>query len=307
MKTLQIFLLGQPRIVVTDPASPITCTRSVLALFAFLLLHPRRAIPREQIMDIFWGEHAEAQARSCLNSALWRLRNTLDHANCPAQEYLLSTEDGRVGFNWRSTYWLDVERFEQLSALLNIAPTALTPADAQQLETACRHYAGELLEGYYDDWALRERERLRRLYVSGLAHLMHYHMHQADLESALTFGRKILDLDPLREEIHRTLMRLYLKLGQRAKAIAQYEECRTLIADELGAEPMEETQLLYAEMLGLTATATGAGVPLPNLRDYQQTLRELKLAHKRIDEARVQIRRSIQLLEHCVEQIEMPR
>ena len=155
MNAIQIFLLGQPRVVLTGSSSPIKFTRSVLSLFAYLLLQPRHPTPREHIIDIFWGEQAESSARSCLNSTLWRLRSALKEAALPAQEYVVTTEDGRIGFNWASAYWLDVECFEQIDAILKIPPAAMRPEDAQKLETTGNYYAGELLEGFYDDWALR--------------------------------------------------------------------------------------------------------------------------------------------------------
>jgi len=271
-------------------------TRSGLSLLAYLLLQPRQFIPRARIMDIFWGEHAEARARSCLNSALWRLRNLLATENNSEEEYVVTTEDGQVGFNWASPYWFDVERVEQINALLTIAPTAMTAAEVQTLEAASNCYAGELLEGFYDDWALRERERLRALYISGLAHLMQYHTHHGNHERSLAYGQQILNLDPLREEIHRALMRLYLQTGQRAKALQQYDRCATAITDELGVDPMEETQLLYAQIVGITTPVTNP-TPTVSVSDYQQALRVLKLARKRLDEVDAQLRRTIHLLE----------
>ncbi len=308
MYTIQIFLLGQPRVVPTGSSSPVKFTRSVLSLFAYLLLQPRHPIPREHIIDTFWGEQAESRARSCLNSALWRLRSALKEAALPAQEYVITTEDGRISFNWASAYWLDVERFEQIDAILKISPAAMQPADVQTLETAGACYAGELLEGFYDDWALRERERLRTLYVNGLTQLMHYYAYHNNSLRGLDYGRKILELDPLREEIHRAMIRLYLQMGQRSSAVEQYESCRACLAKELGVEPMEETQLLYAQMMGLTTAVAPVSLAhdlLPEAAvDYQQTLRELKLARKRIDEAGTQIRRTIHLLEQYVHHID---
>ncbi len=297
MNPMQIYLLGQPRIVPPDSTSPAKLTRSCLSLFAYLLLQPGQSIPRERILGTFWGEHSEQRARSCLNSALWRLRNTLGAVNCPAGEYLLSMEDGQIGFNWQSAYWLDVESFERIANIVTVSPPNMTADQAHSLETAGKFYAGELLEGFYDDWALRERERLRRLYLTGLAHLMQYYSHHGDHERSLAYAHQLLDLDPLREEIHRAAIRLYMQTGQRAKAVQQFERCRKVIADELGVEPMEETQLLYAQISGV------AGIVAPNGQlppfEYQQALRELKLARKRIDEISSQIHRTIYLLEQC--------
>lgn len=297
MDKMHIFLLGQPRIVLPNAPAAVKLTRAGLSLFAYLLLQPHQLIPRERILGLFWGEHSESRARSCLNSALWRLRTTFAAMSCDAGCYIVSTEDGQVGFNWDCDYWFDVERFDQVSALLRIPPATMTPAQAEQLETAIHGYSGELLEGFYEDWALRERERLRRLHLNSLAQLMHYYADHEEYTPSLNYGQQILALDPLREEIHRAMIRLYLQTGQRTKAIQQYDHCRTVIADELGVEPMEETQLLYAQITGLTLSRPVDVVSQPSPVDFQQALRELKLARKWIDQASTQLGHTINLLE----------
>ena len=108
---------------------------------------------------------------------------------------------------------------------------------------------GDLLEGFYDDWALRERERLRMLYLDCLGTLLRRHSETGALEPALRCGRQILALDPLREDIHREVIRLHVRNGHRALALQQYESCRAALEEELGVEPMEETRALCAELL----------------------------------------------------------
>jgi predicted ATPase len=48
---------------------------------------------------------------------------------------------------------------------------------------------------------------------------------------------------------NRMAMRSYARLGQRGKALEQYERCRDVVWEELGAEPMVETSELYQDIL----------------------------------------------------------
>ena len=57
-----------------------------------------------------------------------------------------------------------------------------------------------------------------------------------------------LDMNSLREEIHREMMRSYVENGQRALALQQYEICQATLAKELGTSPMEDTQALYTQI-----------------------------------------------------------
>jgi len=123
----------------------------------------------------------------------------------------MSPAYSEVGLNQESAHWLDVAAFEETCDQILARPVeALGAADVEVLEKAIGLYSGELLEGLYEDRALRERERLRRLYLNSLARLMRFHKHHQAFEPALACGRRILDRDPLREEIHRAVMRLYL-------------------------------------------------------------------------------------------------
>jgi DNA-binding SARP family transcriptional activator len=170
----------------------------------------------------------------------------------------LTTSRGEVGFNPQSNHWLDVEVFEEISGQILAKPfESLETKDVVKLEDALKLYTGELLEGFYEDWALRERERLRSLYLHSLIHLLQFYRHQQAFEMSLACCHKIIDLDPLREEIHREMMRLYYRNGQRALALRQYEKCRETLALELGVAPMEETQILYAQI----SKKTGGGLP----------------------------------------------
>jgi predicted ATPase len=65
---------------------------------------------------------------------------------------------------------------------------------------------------------------------------------------------RLLALDPLQESVHRTLMRLYLRLGRRGAGLRQYQACLDLLRRELDAEPEDQTRRLYLELLQSPAT-----------------------------------------------------
>jgi DNA-binding SARP family transcriptional activator len=248
---LSIRLLGNARITQQHDAVPLSrVTRSMMGLLAYLLIHRQRFLPREVLSGVFWGNQSEARARSCLNTALWRLRQVLEPRGIGRGTYLLTTPMGEVSFNWASDYWLDISIFEESAGRFLTRPApSLTAAEVRNFETSLGLWTGELLEGFYEDWALRERERLRILYLKSLAHLMDYYGHHLNYDEGLACGARILEFDPLREEIHRAMMRLYLESGQRTLAIQQYRTCCQILQAELGIPPLEETQALYARVM----------------------------------------------------------
>jgi DNA-binding SARP family transcriptional activator len=303
MEELHIWLFGRVRVAHGEGAPEIRFTRGAQTLLAFLLLHPRRYHPREVLAELAWGDRPDDQARAALNTALWRLRNLLEPEGVARGAYLRTTSAGEVGFNWDSDHWLDLAVFEKCaSCILAIPPDAMEPGHARQLEAILPLYNGELLEGFYEDWAINERERLRDLHLSSLARLMRYHHRRAEPERGQQYAQEILRLDPLREEIHREAMRLYAENGQRALALRQFELCRQALAAEMGIAPMPETEAVYHQILSDAGTAMLPLLTNPAPTTLSHALQQLRTAHQEFTRAQGQLQRAIDLVEQLATQ-----
>jgi DNA-binding SARP family transcriptional activator len=295
MSNLDVSLFGTMEITFGDSSNDIRLTRSMQGLFAFLILNRHRLHPRESLANLFWNESTETQARSRLNTALWRLRRAMENNGLSAAHYLTINHLGEIGFNAHSNFWLDVGEFERfIQSLLVLATDQVNVEVEQAFEHSLALYRGELLDGFYEDWVLRERERMRELYLVGLAFMMrHYHRTHA-YEKSLVCGQRILVLDPLREEIHRAMMRLYLESGQRALALRQYEFCRQALEEELSIEPMEETQALYSRLHETPTLAPVTGSALASDRQVlERLLSQMEKTASAFDSAREQMQQLI--------------
>ncbi len=256
MAGLQIFLFGCVRVIVNDLPVEEKLTPTSKKLLAFLLLQRQRLYPREVLADKFWSESSQEKARASLNTALWRLRCILEPEGVPRGTYLIVTSQGEVGFNPHGQCWLDTDAFESCISQGLLKPyEEIDPQKVEELERNLALYQGELLEDMYSDWAIFERERLRSLYIKCLSYLMNYHKRHAEYEKSIDYGQLILKVDPLREEVHRELMRLYQVCGMRPLAVRQFNLCRQLLDDELHIVPMDETWTLYKQISTGDATA----------------------------------------------------
>jgi DNA-binding SARP family transcriptional activator len=261
MALLRIQLLGAVRVFHADHTYDARLTHTLQPLLAWLVLNRKKTHAREALTELFWGDQREDRARRCLSTALWRLKQALEPDGVEPGAYLVSTA-ATVGFNNDSDHWLDVAAFEEGVGLLRtLGHRTGSAQDWLRAEAAIAHYTGDLLEGFYDDWAIRERERLRLLYLDSLAALLAHYSQVGAHDDALRCGQQILALDPLREDIHRELIRLHLQRSHRALALHQYEQCRALLEDELGVEPMEETRALCAALLPANAARPRSTLP----------------------------------------------
>ena len=301
MNALQISLLGTVRVAHHGIPTETGMGRVVKGLLGYLTLFRHRFHAREVLVGLFWGESSENRALSSLSTTLWRLRKILEPDSIPCGAYLVTTSTGEIGFNRQSDHWIDVEIFEdRIKPILAIPFDSLTTNEVSRLESALHLYNGELLEGFYDEWALRERERLRSLFVNAQIHLLHHYSHHNSWERGLTCARNILNLDPLREEIHREIMRLYFRNGQRSLALRQYEECRETLMAELDVLPMEETQILHAQISQNSGAELPPIDPQLDLINAHKLLAQLKRNIHEFEKSTAMLRRSAIKLEGAI-------
>jgi DNA-binding SARP family transcriptional activator len=295
MGLLNVSLFGCVEVIHDQGSPDVKLTHSTQALLAYLIIYRHRSHPREILTELFWGEKDPDRSRHSLNTAIWRLRNVLEPSGVTRGTYLVSDHADQIGFNPNSPFWLDVQAFDDATSHI----TSSTPTDFEDdlpgLEKAVALYRGDLLEGFYDEWALRERETLRTRYLSALMYLMETYRERGHYEKSLSFGRRILEMDPLREDIHRHMIRMYLDSGDRAQAVRQYQICQEALARELKVAPMEETQELYQIVL---SQKTGRLLQSQNdIPELSIALNKLHLAQATFEKASDELNRSIQTVE----------
>lgn len=209
-------------------------TRRCTALFAYLVANRPRAVERAHLAGVLWPQVAEAAARRNLNTELWRLRQALG----PAAE-AVRADSSSIRFDPPGPVDVDFER------ILAVGPD--TPIE--ELTRLAESSPLEFLSGHYDDWVIGLQERLRGRYLHGLERLLAIRREQGALQEAIACGRRLLAHDPLREEVHRELMRLHAAVGDRAAAIRQYRQCVEVLSHELGVPPMPDTEAAYRRVL----------------------------------------------------------
>jgi DNA-binding SARP family transcriptional activator len=246
---LRVRLLGTGQVSYRDQAVDGFPNQQCYLLLSYLLLNRHRPHHRERLAAVFWGDYPTASSRKHLRNVLWRLRSALQSVGVLVDDYLTVDEDS-VSFRCSSQYWLDVEDFERAVARCqDLEGERLTAEQATCLEEAIAVYVGDLLEGVYEDWCLHDRERLRLLYLNTLSKLLAFHERHGAYECGLAYGNRILACDPIREKVHRQVMRLYWLLGERGEALTQYKCCVQILREELGIAPAERTRLLYQQMV----------------------------------------------------------
>jgi DNA-binding SARP family transcriptional activator/predicted ATPase len=251
MARLVIHLLGPFEVSLdTEPVAGFYSDK-VRALLAYLCLEAGRPHRRERLAGLLWPDLPEPSARTNLRHALANLRRVLpvpcqSETGAGTGPFLQITRQTVQG-NRESGAWVDALCF---LALLEVPQHRLT-----HLEEAVALYRGELLEGFsladspiFEEWLLLQRERFGRLALDALNRLAEGYMLRGEYEPALAYAWRQVELDSLRETGHRLLMRLLAYSGRADEALVQYEACRRVLWEELGAEPSAETAQLHEQI-----------------------------------------------------------
>lgn len=253
---IQVQLFGALTLRQNGVGLPLPASADARRLLACMLVQ-RRPQARLTLLGQLRPELAEEDARRALRQALWQINRVLPN--------LLSADSEQVWLTDPNSLHIDSVEFENLTRP-HLTSGGTWAAAAQSLSRAVTLYQNDLLEGYYDDWVILERERLRELYLQALECLTQALKATLRYEQALQTVLRLASADPLRESAHREIMRLHYYLGNPAAALRQYETCRQALQRELGLEPDSETRQLAQIIARHTHDTPGSPyLPAPRL------------------------------------------
>jgi DNA-binding SARP family transcriptional activator len=232
-----VHLIGGPYVSYGNDRRPVP--EGSKKLLAFVALRLGR-VERPYAAGALWPFGGDMRAAGNLRSSLWRLRRAGIEVVDADKWSLRLAEDVEV----------DVH---QLAAWANrlirhcAEPDDLCPGLVPEM--ACH-----LLPGWYDEWAVLERERIRQRVLHALealsAQLSDQGRHAEAVEAAL---RAVLE-EPLRESGQRALVVAYLAQGNPAEARRAYVRFARLLRSELGVEPSRQVTALLAGRQAMART-----------------------------------------------------
>lgn len=229
-------------------------TRKTSALLAYLANAESRPQRREALIELVWPEEEEQAGRNQLRMALSNLRKSLERPEETAGTVVVA-DRANVQLN-PDAYSTDKGDFE--ACLQRALHAKDDPARISLLTTAIEFYRGPFLPGFDDPWIIGERQRLEDAYLLALRRLIKLLAQAHQFDAAIAYAQQAIQTDPLREEAHRVLMRLYAATGRPHAALRQYRELEQIFARELATTPSASAQELAAS---LRAQSPQSGTP----------------------------------------------
>lgn len=224
-------------------------------VFAYLAVEHRRAVTRDELADALWPESLPGAWAAGLRGIVSDVRQFLGECGLPVEDVLVSAQGGYalrlpVGVGTD----LDAAREAAAAAEADVgADPARSVAGADAVLALTQLGFLPALEGEWVDGVRREVETLGRRALAASAAAR---SRTGDARGAAAAAERLVRAAPFDETAHQLRIRILGEAGDRAGARLAYEECATVLGDELGATPSPVTERVLGEAL-----AAGAGNP----------------------------------------------
>jgi DNA-binding SARP family transcriptional activator len=251
LSTPRIYLTGQVLLeygdhVVSERDLP---GRQARLALVFLAANRSRPINRTELVDVLWPDQPPQDTDTALSAILSKLRATLKKAGWPG-DAAIDTHSRCVGIRLPPETWIDIEEAANAIDEAEGAMRANDPAKAWgHANVAVSVTRRPFLPDVEAPWIEARRAALRALLIRGLECLSAVSESGGNSSLAIQHTHDILEIEPFRETAYRQLMRLHAAMGNRAEALRVFERCRTLLREELGASPSQQTEALFLEIL----------------------------------------------------------
>lgn len=228
--------------------------KRAVTLLKILLTNYGKIVGRDELIELLWPSESPKDAAKLLKIAVHYLRRGLGEAQNGKIESFILTEPNGYAFNPGSPHRIDALEFEAAAQEgLRFERQGRWREAFAALQTAADLYRGDYLEDEpYSDWCLRRRTQLRETLFEVLVTMGRLLSSGGDTDAAIRCYRRVLELDPCLEDVHRDLMIALHRSGKRTQALRQYEACRRALQEEFDAVPVLETETLYRSILGRT-------------------------------------------------------
>ena len=209
-------------------------------------------MPRDELADAIWGESPPATWEKALTVIASKLRGLVaEDGITPSQPRSAATGStcprghGSTCSQPRAAHRTRKKR----------SPQASSTRHGRRLSRRSHWRAGRSCPVKTEAWVEQKRRDLADIRERALSVLADACLRSGAAREAAKWAEQLIALSPFREAGYRRLMEAHVAAGNRAEALRVYEQCRQLLAEELGAYPSPETDSIYRALLEAPQTS----------------------------------------------------
>lgn len=257
--SLKIYTLGRFEIVKDEKTIHFSrkAQKKPLQMMKVLIALGGHDVKEEQLSDMLWHDAEGDMAHESFKITIRRLRQLVGIKNA------IQLHEGMVTLDSRYC-WVDTWAFEHIYKKINsILKNTEDRSESRGIskrdtidkiirlsEKAISLYKGHFLPAdSQESWAISLLEELRSKFIRLIIKIGKYYKEEGELERAIEYFHRGLEIDKLAEEFYQHLMICYHRFGQEAEAIAVYNRCSSILSNVLGINPSFKTEEIYSNLL----------------------------------------------------------
>lgn len=215
-------------------------------LFFFLVDTP--LVTRDKIFSVFWPRLETKEATNVFHVTKRKIGERLTTTVGDGSEYELTAYS--AGFYSPSKNIIrsyDVAEFEQ--SIQQAENSDDEQEQFQAYQRAVYLYKGDFLTTVEHPWAKERRAKLKEMFINALISMGRLHKKHNEHENALNALNRVVRIAPHREDVHRDIMQIYVKLSRPNDAVMQYRNLEKRLKEEDGLPPAKETRALFDKIM----------------------------------------------------------
>ena len=221
----------------------------VKTLLKYLITQWDQSVEQSRVLYLIWPDVDENEAANGLQALLDSARRAL-RSDLPNHDYI-QVAGNTIRLNTEADIWVDAHEFESQVTMAQDAQEAgdVDLALGLFLSALALYKDDFLRDNLYDDWPSDRREKLRELWISSMFRVAAICADRCEYSDSVRLMKKVLEIDPYRENAYQALMLYLSRAGRRGEAIQLYRYAERLFAQHLAAQPAPSTRMLYEKIL----------------------------------------------------------
>jgi LuxR family transcriptional regulator, maltose regulon positive regulatory protein len=190
------------------------------------------------LADTLWPDSEADAGVNSLQVAVYRLRKWLK------REDALVVADGTLRLD-ASICWVDVWAFDRGIERLRTIHPGDTDWEAMAMRVLALYRGSLFAHELTQSWMLAPRDQRHRSLLWLARRLGDQFERRGAVNDAIQLYQRVLDIDPVAEELYQRLMACQSRAGNRTEALDTYRRCREQLAASLAVAPSGETERLH--------------------------------------------------------------
>jgi two-component SAPR family response regulator len=210
-------------------------------LMAYFFQNRGIPISKWKLCEVLWPEGNQDKIDINLHTTIYKMKKTLRNFNIDVDVKFVNKA---YIMNMKGVY-SDIDEFDSLVEDKII----ISDSNIDKYERAFSLYTNNYFEedDYY--WSIDLKEVYLQKFIRISKNLADFYIEKHNYDRAIIVIKKGMKISPLEEDLHETLLYIYVLTNDRISFLNHYDSLLELFTEELGIEPRNTLKGMYKKMV----------------------------------------------------------